>query len=553
MDDREGPQLKSVRDYFDSQARAWRTIYSDQDLHSLFIQQRRERVLAMVDELALPPGARALDLGCGAGTTVVELTRRGFSVTGIDVAEAMITQARQTAKEAGLENNVQLEVGSAYAIDHPDDFFDVVVAMGLVEYLEWDRWAFQEVRRVLKPGGHFILTVPNRYRLAHLARPINFARSMARRFYQSRIKKNLVDSSMELDTRGGFNRRMYWPGSLEKKMAGAGFDLIKSHTHGFGPLPILERWQKLSRASNDILQSLADGHTVPQLDRHGANYNGIFQKPIPPDRLTDRRIFASPAARNEELEHRLRDAIKARDEWVRNHGIRGGNIRSVEEVISAGAPVLVLSPHPDDEIIGCGGTLMKLIARGSPVTILQMTDGSGTRALADETPAVRKNVRLDEARVVAGDLGARLVCFEAEDTTLSRRLELATPLRALIDEIRPAAIFTPFVNDSHTDHVATNKILAAALEKGPLDFQATIFGYEVWSLVPVNVTSNIDTQIDRKEKLLLRYRTGMKATDYVRHCLELSAWNAEKISGRTGFDESFFSMTPEELRDYSGK
>jgi LmbE family N-acetylglucosaminyl deacetylase/ubiquinone/menaquinone biosynthesis C-methylase UbiE len=540
-DDGQRRQTQSVRDYFDSQAKRWRTIYSEHDLHSTFILDRRERVLAMADKLGLPRGAKVLDLGCGAGTAVVELAKRGFKVTGIDVADAMITQAKETARDAGLADQVRLEVGSAYAIDHPDDSFDLVIATGVIEYLEWDRWAFQEVRRILKPGGCFIVTAPNRYRVAHLARPLALAKSTAKRIYRGRIKKNGVDSSMETDNRGGFQRRMYWPRTLERKLEGVGFELVEAQTHGFGPLPVIERWQMASHALNDALQSLADRHAIPQLHMYGANYNGVFRKTHEPNLVADRSIFRDPVTRDRAFERRMRKAIQSRDQWAGKNLWKQSSLRSIEDEIAPRDPVLVISPHPDDEIIGCGGTLLKLRARGSKLTIVQMTNGSGTRALRDEPTDYRNTIRVQEARIVAKEIGADVVCFEADDSTLAGRMDLAEKLREVIDATSPAAIFTPFINDPHPDHVAANRILIAALKQRPSERRPKILGYEVWSLVPVNVASNIDAEFDRKEKLLLRYRTGMKPADYVRHCMELHAWNARRLSGRKGFDECFFA------------
>jgi LmbE family N-acetylglucosaminyl deacetylase len=135
---------------------------------------------------------------------------------------------------------------------------------------------------------------------------------------------------------------------------------------------------------------------------------------------------------------------------------------------------------------------------------------------------------------------------------LDRRIDLSEAMRGIIAQKRPAVIFTPFVNDPHPDHVATNRILAMAFEGLAMDLPLKILAYEVWSLVPPTIVSNVDAQIDAKEKLLLRYRTGMRTTDYVHNCMELHAWNANRLMGRKGFDECFHSMTLHELNRYLG-
>lgn len=57
----------------------------------------------LVEELRLQPGAAVLDVGCGTGRHTIELARRGFAVTGVDLSEGMLAEARRTAGQAGLE------------------------------------------------------------------------------------------------------------------------------------------------------------------------------------------------------------------------------------------------------------------------------------------------------------------------------------------------------------------------------------------------------------------------------------------------------------------
>src|SRR5205814_7808571 len=117
-------------------------------------------------------------------------------------------------------------------------------------------------------------------------------------------------------------------------------------------------------------------------------------------------------------------------------------------------------PHPDDEIIGCGGTLAKLIAHGVHVTVIYATDGAQTASLLHASPEIRRTVRLDEARTVGEAMGfSSLVFWREDDAAFRERDDLIERLGALLLEIQPALIFTPFLTDSHRDHRILSRIL----------------------------------------------------------------------------------------------
>jgi ubiquinone/menaquinone biosynthesis C-methylase UbiE len=100
----------------------------------------------------LTPGASVLDVGCGPGTITVDIARRVAPgrVVGIDASAEVIEQARHDA--AGLEN-VEFLTGDVYALDFPDDSFDVVHAHQVLQHLPEPVAALREMRRVRKSEG----------------------------------------------------------------------------------------------------------------------------------------------------------------------------------------------------------------------------------------------------------------------------------------------------------------------------------------------------------------------------------------------------------------
>lgn len=102
----------------------------------------------------LRPGDSLLDVGCGPGTITVDLARRVAPgrVTAVDLADEVLQTARAEAATAGLDN-VDFAVADAYALEQPDDSFDVVHAHQVLQHLADPVRALRELRRVCRPGG----------------------------------------------------------------------------------------------------------------------------------------------------------------------------------------------------------------------------------------------------------------------------------------------------------------------------------------------------------------------------------------------------------------
>lgn len=106
----------------------------------------------------LARGKRVLDAGCGAGYGSAELASVADSVRGIDRAPEAIEYARANYPLANLE----FDEGSCESLPYPDASFDLVVAFEVIEHLENWRGLLEEARRVLAPGGQFLVSTPNR-------------------------------------------------------------------------------------------------------------------------------------------------------------------------------------------------------------------------------------------------------------------------------------------------------------------------------------------------------------------------------------------------------
>ncbi|MEM2970474.1 MAG: PIG-L deacetylase family protein [Candidatus Bathyarchaeia archaeon] len=166
---------------------------------------------------------------------------------------------------------------------------------------------------------------------------------------------------------------------------------------------------------------------------------------------------------------------------------------------------VVFSPHPDDETLGCGGTIIKKRMMGGDVTIVFMTDGSRShRHLISEEEL--KSIRAGEALAASRVLGVDdkdLIFLEFKDGKLDKNRELAVSkvVNILIDR-KPEEVFIPYYKEQSSwseDHSATNMIVMHALQiygKRAVIYEYPIGFWYQWPWVARRPTSSIQEHLN---------------------------------------------------------
>ncbi len=110
------------------------------------------------DVLRLTRDARLLDAGCGSGQWAIAFAERGARVTGIDLSPEMIRLARAHASARGLD--IEWRTGDVTRLADPLAVFDAIHARVLLQFVPDVPGALRELRRVLRPGGRLLASVP---------------------------------------------------------------------------------------------------------------------------------------------------------------------------------------------------------------------------------------------------------------------------------------------------------------------------------------------------------------------------------------------------------
>ena len=156
----ESSQNRIVQAHFDSASTEWSRRYEckPRRMSDLDLQLRRRHALRLVD-VVLSRASKpldVLDVGCGPGGLLDELSRETVRVNGVDLSPGMIAAARRRYPRD------RYEVADVLALPFARESMDLVTCLGVVEYLPQPMDALRALRDVVRPGGWLIVSFPNR-------------------------------------------------------------------------------------------------------------------------------------------------------------------------------------------------------------------------------------------------------------------------------------------------------------------------------------------------------------------------------------------------------
>ena len=209
-----------------------------------------------------------------------------------------------------------------------------------------------------------------------------------------------------------------------------------------------------------------------------------------------------------------------------------------------GKNILVIAPHFDDEIIGCGGTLAKHINAGDNVSVVYLTDGTNgipnikNKGLINR---IRKKESLEALKVI----GVKRYYFLDEvDGTIKIKKKTIKNLNRIITNLKPDLLYLPWFFDNHVDHVKANKVLFLACKSYGFNFN--ICAYEVWTTLIPNIVVDIREEFDIKKKALSCFKSQLKYNDYIRAISGLNQYRTiQKLDGRS-YAEAFLCLPARE-------
>ena len=191
------------------------------------------------------------------------------------------------------------------------------------------------------------------------------------------------------------------------------------------------------------------------------------------------------------------------------------------EALPKGRRILVLSPHIDDETIGCGGTLSKHSSAGHSVTVLFLADCTEER----------KN-EAEEAGKILGI--SKKIYWEYQSKTLDQFPEIIGRLSEVIKTSDPDLVYIPSFVDRHNDHVTLNYYFSQALKNLKSNFM--IYSYEVWTTLIPNVVVDISDQIEIKKKAIACYSSQMAGHHWIEGTVALNRYRGTVSNAKSHGD-----------------
>lgn len=216
----------------------------------------------------------------------------------------------------------------------------------------------------------------------------------------------------------------------------------------------------------------------------------------------------------------------------------------MELVVPVRARVLVVSPHMDDEVMACGGSLLLHRQLQSDIRVVYVSDSSA--GLRDPVAAGRlratRHAEMTEVRTVL-KLDSVIELGFPDGRLVQHERQIAERLASELKEFAPTLVFCPFPLDGHGDHQACAFAVSAAARIA--GWQGEVLAYEVWSALTPNIAIDIGSVVEEKAELIRMYTSQMEDRDYASAFIGLNRYRG--LAHRVAFAEAFHRCTPKQF------
>lgn len=203
--------------------------------------------------------------------------------------------------------------------------------------------------------------------------------------------------------------------------------------------------------------------------------------------------------------------------------------------------ILVFSPHQDDDILGCGGSIKRLTDLNAEVRVVYVTDGCrGSSEKQESLVSVRKKEAI-EALSVLGCEDYTFLGFE--DNRLKLDQKTLSAIKQEIKAFEPQHIFLVNPLDGPNDHIISSALVSRALQD--YDPEVECLNYEIWNTINPNSLVNISDVVGFKEQAIRKHHSQMEIVDYVHHFRGLNAYRAI-YTHECLYCEAFLKVSKEE-------
>jgi LmbE family N-acetylglucosaminyl deacetylase len=188
--------------------------------------------------------------------------------------------------------------------------------------------------------------------------------------------------------------------------------------------------------------------------------------------------------------------------------------------------VAIVAAHPDDEVLGCGGTAARLAAEGNAVHVLLLADGEGARAGSDADAAIRERVAARGAAArsagrILGCASVELLSYADNRMDGEQLLDVVQAVEQFMARHRPSLVLTHHSGDVNVDHRVVHEAVVVACRPQPGQYVRELLFFEVpssteWRPPPAlavfhpNWFVDISATLDRKLEALNAYASELR-------------------------------------------